>query len=141
MWNRSMLIARSAIVWIKLSRSKLSGSNCLDQIVWIKLSGSNCLDQIVWIKLSGSNYLDQIAWIKLSGSQTLNQNIQNILQGVKPQSSKYWKYSIIFARSQTLNQNPQIIARSQTTKLKILKIYHNFCKESNLKAQNIENTA
>ena len=34
-----------------------------------------------------------------------------------------------------------MFARSQTSKLKILKIQHNFCKESNLKAQNIENTA
>ena len=44
------------------------------------------------------------------------------MQGVKPQSSKYWKYSIIFARS-------------QTSKLKILKIQHKFCKESNLKSK------
>ena len=105
--------------------------NHMDQITWIKLSGSNYLDQIVWIKLSGSNCLDQIIWIKLHGSNylgTLNQNIQIILQGIKPQSSKYWKYSIIFARN-------------QTSKLKILKIPHNFCKESNLKSKYLNNFA
>ena len=78
------------------------------------------------------------------------------MQGVKPQSSKYWKYSIIFARSQTsklkilkIQHNfckesnlkskywkySIIFARSQTSKLKILKIQHNFCKESNLKSK------
>ena len=103
MWNRSMLIARSTIVWIKIvwiklsrskfSGSKLSGSNCLDQIVWIKLSGSNCLDQIVWIKIfSGWNFLDKIFWIKIVCIKlhesnylgTLNWNIQIILQGITP---------------------------------------------------------
>ena len=66
------------IAWIKLSGSKLSGSNFLNKIFWIK---------IFWIKLSRSNYLDQIICIKLHGSNylgTLNWNIQIILQGITP---------------------------------------------------------
>ena len=37
------------------------------------------------------------------------------MHGVKPQSSKYWKYSIIFARNQTLNQNIENIAKFGST--------------------------
>ena len=66
MWNRSILIGRTSIVWIFWI--KLSGSNYLDQIIWIKLSGSNYLDQTIWIKLSGLNCLDQIIWFRLFGS-------------------------------------------------------------------------
>ena len=56
-------------IWITLLW--ISGSNYLDQNIWIKLSGPIYLDQIIWIKLFGSNYLDQNIWIKLSGSNYL----------------------------------------------------------------------
>ena len=61
------------------------------------------MDQIIWTKLSGSSYLDQVIWIKLSGSrnQTLNSNYFARSQTSKV---KILKYSIIFERSQTLNQ-------------------------------------
>ena len=102
MWNRSILIARTWIVWIFWIKLciwiKLSGSNYLDQIIWIKLSGSNYLDQIIWIKLSRFNSLDQIIWFRLFGSNYFEyyESFWIIFMSIYLNSSKLFIYTVLF---------------------------------------------
>ena len=81
----------------------MSGSNCLDQIVWIKLSGSNYLNQIIWIKLHMIFHI--VFHLPISFQISFHINLLESLEIVKNHSNRE-KFENLIAK---LNQNNKTI--------------------------------